>query len=308
MSDYVGRCLIESANAVDSVMLTLTYAPRDDGAERVLTKSHVQDFVRCLRDGGHPVRYLIAGQYGEDYGRAHWHALLFFQAPVPALRECWFPYIEGQDKRRWSHHWPHGHVQAEWNTNIRSIRYAARYCLRDLKKTGQYSDTCHMLSKHPPLGWSYFNDRAARYAALDRWPTSWKYLPPNGNPKKTYRVSGATRRHFIDRLVYWHGKEPDMRTIDERLHPAFNEWRKWKQLRNISILDPVYRAELFNEAASESMERREQYERSVNYLDDYSFSKYASVYVDIHGPSKHSEIYRAWLRHEKRGVHRLNRF
>ena len=64
--------------------VTLTYKGDVPGSVTLLT-ADVQKFVRSLRKAGHKVRYMIAGEYGERKGRAHWHAVLFFKGKVPSL-------------------------------------------------------------------------------------------------------------------------------------------------------------------------------------------------------------------------------
>ena len=80
----VGRCLAEKAVSDGVLGVTLTYKGDVPGSVTLLT-ADVQKFVRSLRKAGHKVRYMIAGEYGERKGRAHWHAVLFFKGKVPSL-------------------------------------------------------------------------------------------------------------------------------------------------------------------------------------------------------------------------------
>ena len=83
INDYVGRCLAEAATSLHVCAITLTYAPRDDLADKVLNPRHFQLFMKLLRRAGHKVRYLVAGEYGDLKGRSHFHALLFFTEMQP---------------------------------------------------------------------------------------------------------------------------------------------------------------------------------------------------------------------------------
>ena len=80
VNDYVGRCLAEAAVSSHTCVVGLTYAPRDDLADKLLQPRHFQLFMKLLRRAGHKVRYFVAGEYGDEKGRAHFHAILFFHA------------------------------------------------------------------------------------------------------------------------------------------------------------------------------------------------------------------------------------
>ena len=49
VSDWVGRCLAEATTAEVCCVLNLTYAPREDFADKVLTPDHMKLFFKRLR-------------------------------------------------------------------------------------------------------------------------------------------------------------------------------------------------------------------------------------------------------------------
>lgn len=72
------RCVHESKMHDDNCFITLTYdndhVPYDGG----LRYSDFQKFMKRLRKRfGPEVRFYMAGEYGENYGRPHFHACLF---------------------------------------------------------------------------------------------------------------------------------------------------------------------------------------------------------------------------------------
>lgn len=199
MNDYIGRALCEAAYSDAACAVTLTYAPRDDLAERVITPEHFQRFIRSLRRAGHSVRYLVAGEYGEAKGRAHFHAVLFFKGTPPEMPQqqiFWFP----KDARGFSH-WPHGHVFADWNTSHASMRYVCKYLLK-----AEAGNRWFSLSKKPTLGHRFFMDKAEAAFEADVFPSSFTYLPPGGDPAKRYFLTGASRRDFMHRLLQLHAE------------------------------------------------------------------------------------------------------
>lgn len=65
----------------ENCFITLTYDEQNN--PDTLVKKHYQDFLKRLREylsrSGQPtgVRYYLAGEYGDNFGRPHYHALLF---------------------------------------------------------------------------------------------------------------------------------------------------------------------------------------------------------------------------------------
>lgn len=72
------RCVHESKLHVHNCFLTLTYDNDhlpDDGS---LVKRHLQLFMKRLRKKfGNGIRFYACGEYGADFGRPHYHVLLF---------------------------------------------------------------------------------------------------------------------------------------------------------------------------------------------------------------------------------------
>jgi hypothetical protein len=91
------RCMHEAQLYDSNLFLTLDYSPEKLPASRSLEYVDFQKFMKRLRkelvgvgeapDGRRAIRFFVAGEYGEEYKRPHWHALLF---------NCRFP-----DQVRW---------------------------------------------------------------------------------------------------------------------------------------------------------------------------------------------------------------
>lgn len=77
------RCVHENSMHEESAFLTLTYdddhLPKNDG----LVKKDWQDFLKRYRmhldykRPGHKIRFYMCGEYGDQLGRPHYHALIF---------------------------------------------------------------------------------------------------------------------------------------------------------------------------------------------------------------------------------------
>lgn len=217
--DYAGRAMCEAAYSKATVALTLTYRPRDDLAEKVVTPSHFQAFVRSLRRRGLKVRYIGVGEYGDLRSRAHFHCILFFSANIPD-----WP----QHERFWCDAWPHGHLWADWSADERAVRYVTAYMME-----GRNQQTWATVSKVPVVGWPFFEHRAQEMARQGVWPSSFTYLPPGVvNRTKPYMFGGATRRDFILRLVELRGHWPDFERLDPWVAQSFEKARRYALRRD----------------------------------------------------------------------------
>lgn len=238
-NDYVGRCLAEAAYSDWTVTLTLTYAPITDVnsedylADKVLTPGHFQAFVRKLRRRGHNIRYFVAGEYGEQRGRAHFHAILFGIGPKPVwdIKPEDMRGYPGEANRLWDaerkhgpqhwpqqvnfhmHEWPHGHVYADWSADVRAIRYAAKYLNKREPGRSWFS-----VSKKPALGAAHFAALAARCVAHGVLPAALEYVAPGDSERKQrYLITGASRRDYLLAIIDgWCQHRPlDMARLNE---------------------------------------------------------------------------------------------
>lgn len=71
------RCYAESKMHKRSVFVTMTYNEEHFPYGGSLNYKHVQLFLHRLRKAEGPFRYFVCGEYGEQLGRPHYHALLF---------------------------------------------------------------------------------------------------------------------------------------------------------------------------------------------------------------------------------------
>lgn len=204
IDDIVGRAIAESKSAVASHAVTLTYG-RDEHDNTRHTKTDglrlrdVQAYLKKWRAKGFPLRYIAAGEFGDQHGRAHWHLILFWQEKVPPI------YL---DERYEEETWPHGYSYFQ-KMHYNSARYALKYVFKEQSKG---EDGVHSFSSQPPLGTEYFKHRAELQAYQGVAPTSAYYTLPGiyKNQKET-----ILRKFMLSNV-----------SLDRYMEHFFNAWRK----------------------------------------------------------------------------------
>lgn len=288
MNDYVGRCLAEAATSVAYCVLNLTYADRHDLADKILMPDHFQLFMKRLRRVGHKVRYLAVGEYGELKGRTHFHVLLFFKKIAPgigvpqynwghlkdpetSLRFCG-EMISDREKLVHIREWPHGHVTCEWNGGERSVRYVCKYLLKG--KKGEYWMSP---SKKPALGAEWFARKAAQARELGVLPSSFEYLPPGGDRRRPYLMTGATRRDYLRALGDLSDRRKNMSEWVQRSHD------KHEREAHMLALEQVQRLRPWDEPLPSQIEPYEPPYQHVSHNVDFHadrFTEEAAFQVD----------------------------
>lgn len=322
VSDWVGRCLAEADCGEDGLpqtccTLSLTYAPPTDPldlAHRVVDPYHFQLFMKRLRNAGHKVRYLVAGEYGDKKGRSHFHAILFFShlaetgqpAPVLEDRKAFRadPSIAKPFSRQMPHkemchisEWPHGHVEADWSMTEKSVRYCCEYLYQDGKRTAWFSQ-----SKKPQIGFYWFAAKAMRNRQYGVLPSSFEYLPPGGKPGKKYLMTGATRRDYLNLIT----QDPKDRnrmskwvraTFDKLERQAFadscragfnDEAFLARQRPEIEVRAQIERDDWFSKLASDAILQQVAWAWGFNNVQEFE------IFAEAGGCEAHPEYYRNW--------------
>lgn len=83
--EWAERCLHELESSEESCFATLTYSDEHLPLRGNLVKSHLQGFIKRLREDiakdGKRLRYFASGEYGKRYGRPHYHIIFFGIGP-----------------------------------------------------------------------------------------------------------------------------------------------------------------------------------------------------------------------------------
>jgi len=145
------RCMHEAQLHEKNSFITLTYDDTHLRSDKSLHYEDFQKFIKRLRKSISPakIRYYMAGEYGENFGRPHFHA-------------CIFGY-DFNDKKLWkrtpsgsliyrSEHletlWPFGYSSIG-DVNFESAAYVARYIMK--KITGKNAEQ-HYTEIDPDTG------------------------------------------------------------------------------------------------------------------------------------------------------------
>lgn len=192
VNDFVGRALCEASVSDWTKVITLTYAPRLDGADVVIHPRHFQNFIKRVRRGGTNIRYLACGEYGDLKGRVHFHAVLFGRGKPPVVsKENPVPW-PGDKSMFHIPEWPHGHVIVDGRATERALRYACKYMMK-----GEPGSYWFSVSKKPALGHEYFQRLAREHVRLEAMPHGFEYRPPGSTRRNKYVLTGAVRRDYL---------------------------------------------------------------------------------------------------------------
>lgn len=130
--DWAIRCMHESKLHEQNCFITLTYADEHLPADRSLNHRHWQLFAKKLTKKRGPFRFYMCGEYGENFHRPHYHAILFGidfpdKQPIRRLAER-HAYFESAEL---SALWIHGYAQLGLLT-LQSAAYVARYVMKKI--------------------------------------------------------------------------------------------------------------------------------------------------------------------------------
>lgn len=144
---WTHRLVAESRCHEQNAFLTLTYAPEHLPVDAKINKRDIQLFLKRLRNNYGNLRYFITGEYGEQFGRPHYHALIFghdFLGGAERMRNHEF------NNRILDAIWRCGEVTIGTVTEA-SCAYVAGY----VQKKMEDEETFTMMSKKPPIGKDY---------------------------------------------------------------------------------------------------------------------------------------------------------
>lgn len=142
------RMMHEKMMHEKSVFLTLTYRDECLPENMSLVKKDVQDFFKRLRKNtGQKVRYFLAGEYGDNFKRPHYHAVVYG--------------MDSKSQSEFEKAWTNGFVYCGTVTDD-SCTYVAKYVVK--KKTGLQADIYKkngvipefaLMSRRPGIGGDY---------------------------------------------------------------------------------------------------------------------------------------------------------
>ncbi|AXF52678.1 MAG: replication initiator protein [Microviridae sp.] len=201
------RCIHEAQLHDENCFITLTFSPEHLEKRKQpdsLDKSEFQRFMKRLRKhfGQQKIRFFHCGEYGEKYGRPHYHAILF---GLDFADKQLHRVLNGHrlyTSRTLEKIWPYGYSSIG-NVTFESAAYVARYILK--KVTGDAADT-HYANIDSQTG-EIINYKTPEYTTMSRRPgiaAGWfdKYAD-DVYPSDFVTVRGKKVRppKFYDRLM-----------------------------------------------------------------------------------------------------------
>ena len=139
-SEWAMRMIHELDNFNCAVFVTLTYDEEHFPPHGSLVVSDLQKFFKRLRkevsSSGNSIRYFACGEYGDRFGRPHYHAIIFGLSQSK------------RDKDLISSKWPFGRCYYG-SAEPDSIRYVAQYI--DKKFSGDLAKTEYDEKKRAPV-------------------------------------------------------------------------------------------------------------------------------------------------------------
>lgn len=144
-----------------NIFLTLTYSDKYLPDDLSLDVSHFQKFMKRLRKHftGQTIRFLHCGEYGEKYGRPHYHAILFNCdfADKECVRGGEYPLFQSETLSRI---WGLGFA-AFGGVTFDSIAYVARYVMKKAGAEAQPDDGRRpeymTMSRRPGIGAAWWS-------------------------------------------------------------------------------------------------------------------------------------------------------
>lgn len=227
------RCMHEASRHDDNAFATLTYSDEYLPAGGSLDKRALQLFFKRLRKAISPrrVRYYAVGEYGSQFGRPHYHALLFGYDFSDKVR-----LQERGGSTVWSSHslaelWPYG-LHELGSVTFASASYCAQYMVGKARKPVLGVDADGVATELEP-----------EFSVMSRRPgVGADWLDTFGD--EVYRTDGVVVNGKLSRPPRYY----DTRFRDLHDEPAFEEVRlaRLKKLvpQNLAAAEVLLKARL----------------------------------------------------------------
>lgn len=182
---------------------TLTYAKEPD--DQSVVKRDLQLFIKRLRKKNE-IKYFAAGEYGETYGRPHYHAVLFG--------------ISTEQTKEIANTWGLGNIQlTPYNTN-RGL-YTAGYLLKNVRKD------IDLTGRTKPFA-IMSQGIGKRFALANRHKIEQRQLTIYGKKVSTPRYFKTSLG--IEQIEETELDEGDIYDIHSMRHPELDPVKDWKKI------------------------------------------------------------------------------
>ena len=226
------RCMHEAQMHTENCFITLTYDDAHLPSDRSLHYRDFQLFIKRLRKRypGRRIRYYMAGEYGENFGRPHWHACIFG--------------FDFNDKKLWKRTsansllyrsadlellWPFGYSSIG-DVTFESAAYVARYIMKKVTgknaaehyqeidpDTGEITNRTPEFTKmslKPGIGYEWYKQYTSDVYPHDYVIVRGKKVKPPKYYDKKYKIDNP---YEFDELLYIREKSAKLRHEDNTL-------------------------------------------------------------------------------------------
>ena len=226
------RCMHEAQMHEQNCFITLTYDNEHLPSDRSLHYRDFQLFIKRLRKRypGRRIRYYMAGEYGENFGRPHWHACIFgFDFPN---QELWERSAAGSLLYRSPDLeilWPYGYSTIG-RVTFESAAYVARYIMKKVTgknaaehyqeidpDTGEITNRTPEFTKmslKPGIGYEWYKQYTSDVYPHDYVIVRGKKVKPPKFYDKKYKIDNP---YEFDELLYIREKSAKLRFEDNTL-------------------------------------------------------------------------------------------
>lgn len=193
------RIMHEASLYTENCFITLTYAPEHLPSGRSLDLRDFQLFMKRLRKRfSQRVRFFHCGEYGEQLGRPHYHAILFNLDFADKVQVCGGenPLYESRILQEL---WPYG-LSRIGTVTFESAAYVARYITK--KRTGELASDHY---SYVDCGTGELFQQKPEYATMSRRPgigREWfNRFSSDVYPKDSFHINGKEVRppRFYDK-------------------------------------------------------------------------------------------------------------
>lgn len=179
--DWSVRCMHEFQMSIGGCFVTLTYSDANLPPDLSLRYVDFQLFMHRLRNRFGGVRFFMCGEYGDNFGRPHYHAILFNVVPDDLV------YLRREGKitlfrsKMLEEVWGNGFVSVG-AVSRHSAAYVARYSLKKLSGAaaevyGGREPPFAKMSLRPGIGFEWFMKYHADVFPVDNVIIEGKAFP-----------------------------------------------------------------------------------------------------------------------------------
>lgn len=272
-NEWAFRCMVEAKHSKSSYFIGLSYdddhLPASLSGQPTLVKEHLQKHIKSLRDDLGEIKFFGCGEYGDTFGRPHYHYLLFLKEDHDLTK------VEQSIKKRW----PNGFVDIQEGVTPANARYCCKYAL---KQVGfDYGDSLTpfaLMSRRPGIGNDFPKDVSFKEI---RRRNQWIVHDPQGSPvsmPRRYREAIYTENERLERsylLARVYGVKVEFE-IGEYMENNFGNYFKYAHEKVLS-LEKTFIKQLRKEqyeykfTPSQNRKRPERYRCSADDLQTDEF-------------------------------------